>query len=97
MHRYLLLITLSLLLVGCDINEQHPEILLAQRQAAAALVKQKDAEAAVVKERELAEQDKSSLRFLAFGLSIAALLAFFVGVAIVSSSKKDAAGPSRHG
>ena len=104
MNRYVLCAVLALLLVGCGQKEEAKpaKLVIAQQQAtqalwdqqlaeknaAIALVNQKAAEEKAALEREQAALEKSSQQRIIFGLSVGALLAFFIGIGLGSSSRK---------
>ena len=106
MNRYVLYAVLALLLVGCGQKEEAEaaKVVIAQQQAAKALweqqqaeknaaialVNQKAAEEKAAMEREQAAIEKSSALRIIFGLSVGALLAFFSGIGLGSSSRKTA-------
>jgi len=97
MNRYVLYAVLALMLGGCGQKEE-ARVVIAQQQAAQAHWAQQQAEknAAISLANQKAVEEKAALEKssserIIFGLSVGALLAFFVGIGLGSSSRKAAA------
>lgn len=97
MKKYYVYAVLALLLFGCGNKEEppttNPAVAVAESKAAAAEkertkteAKLKDAEQKIV----VLQEEKSSLHIGMMGLVIVAAIALLVGIAIGSSSRKDA-------
>jgi ABC-type nitrate/sulfonate/bicarbonate transport system permease component len=100
MNRYVLYVVLALLLSGCGRKEE--AIVIAQQQVAKALWEQQQAEKnaaiALANQKAVEEKaalEKSSSERIIFGLSVGALLAFFIGIGLGSSSRKTAAAQAK--
>lgn len=101
MKRYVLYAVLALLLGGCGQKEE-ARVGFAQQQIAKALWEQQQAEknaAIALANQKAAEEkaalEKSSSERIVFGLSVGALLAFFVGIGLGSSSRKTATASAK--
>ena len=93
MHRLFLVILVALALGGCGQKEEptltvQQQVMQAEKNAAIALANLKAAE-------EKAALEKSSSERIIFGLSVGALLAFFIGIGLGSSSRKTAAAQAK--
>ena len=100
MNRYVLYVVLALLLGGCGQKDEAPGI--AEQQVAKALWEQQQAEknaAIALANQKAAEEkaalEKSSSERVIFGLSVGALMAFFIGIGLGSSSRKTSAASAK--
>lgn len=103
MYRYFLVGFLSMLLIACGQREEvEPrQIIIAQQQLAQVTKEKQDAEkkaAIALANQKIAEEkaaiESSSSQRIIFGLGVGALLAFFLGVGLGSSSRKVAGKPA---
>lgn len=99
MKRYFLVVILSVLLIACGQREEvEPrQIIIAQQQLAQVTKEKQEAEkkaadalATLKVAEEKAAMESSSSQRIIFGLGVGALLAFFLGVGLGSSSRKVA-------
>ncbi len=99
MYRYFLVVILSALIIGCGQQEdaEPQQVTIAKNQATKAIWEKQLAEknAAIAQANQKAAEEKAAIEnsqshTLIFGLSIGAFLAFFLGVGLGSSSKKQA-------
>lgn len=103
MYRYSLVAILSVLLIACGQNEdaEPRQVAIAKQQLAQVTKEKQDAEkkaAVALANQKVAEEkaaiDNSSSQRIIFGLSVGALLAFFFGVGLGSSTRKVAGKPA---
>lgn len=100
MNRYVLYVVLALLLGGC--GQKDEALGIAEQQVAKALWEQQQAEknaAIALANQKAAEEkaalEKSSSERVILGLSVGALMAFFIGIGLGSSSRKTSAASAK--
>ena len=88
MNRYVVCVVLAILLVGCGQKEEAQTARVAYQQAIKDKEQAEKNAAIALASQEAAEEKAANLTRITFGLGIGALLAFFFGVGLGSSSRK---------